>query len=131
MDDVVPARGVVLSDEAAREVAAALDHLGRLAAPRGMQLSPRLVSIRRELTSSVSRDDARADTSGSDAVQQFVAHLEQRVVDTATAARMLGMTPGGVAWLCRNGRLTATRSGRRWLVDTASLRIYDQLRKER
>jgi len=130
-DDVARVAGVLLSGAAAREVVDALDRLGRLAAPRGMRLSPRLEAIRRELASSDTRAVTPAHASVDDIAALLDSHLNASAVDTAAAARMLGMTPGGVAWLCRNGRLTATRVGRRWLIDTASLRTYAQVRKER
>ena len=131
-EDVVAADGVLLSRAAAREVVAALDHLGRLAAPRGMQLSERLRTIRRELATSSTRGITHADASAKDNAAQLDSHWYSSVaVDTAAAARALGITPGGVAWLCRNGRLTAARSGGRWLIDTASLRSYQLEREER
>lgn len=125
-DDVTPARGVLLSEAAAREVAAALEHLERLAAPRGQQLSDRVRAIARELASSGSRDVTRLDTRARPLETQSLGEWELSAVDTAAAAQELGITPGGVAWLCRNGRLTATRVGGRWLVDTASLRTYER-----
>jgi len=124
MAEVERVAGVLLSVSAAREVAAALQHLDRLAAPRGQRLSDRLRTIARDLT--------RADTRTQPVAAPFLGESEPSAVDTAAAARMLGgITPGGVAWLCRNERLTATRVGGRWLVDTASLRTYAQVRKER
>jgi hypothetical protein len=130
-DDVTPARGVLLSDSAAREIAAALDHLGRLAAPRGMQLSERLRTIRRELLTSTARGITHARVSADDIVAQSSSELDASVVNTTTAAQVLGMTPGGVTWLCRHGRLAATRCGGRWLIDTAALRNYQRERLER
>ena len=130
-DDVARVAGVLLSPSAAREIVAALDHLARLAAPRGQQLSERLRLIARDLASSDTRAVTSAHASAHDIAALLDSHLTASAVDTAAAARMLGMTPGGVAWLCRNGRLTATRVGRRWLVDTASLRNYNDCRKER
>ena len=130
-DDVARVAGVLLSPSAAREIVAALDHLARLAAPRGQQLSERVRLIARELAISGTREPTRVDMRAEGVAAQFFGESELCVADTATAARMLGMTPGGVAWLCRNGRLTATRVGGRWLVDTASLRTYNDCRKER
>lgn len=126
---VTQAEGVLLSRQAAREVLAALDLLGRWALPRGQRLSPRLAAIRDALVR-CARDGTRADVSDRDREGATPAHWDQRVVDTATAAQRLGITPGGVAYLCRNGRLTATRTGGRWLIDTDSLRSYE-LWKER
>lgn len=130
MSDVIPARGVLLSESAAREVAAALDVLARLAAPRGQQLSQRLEVIRRELSSSA-RGGTHGGVSAEGVAGQAVTELEVSVVDTATAAQVLGITPSGVTWMCRRGHLRATRQGGRWLIDTAGLRAHQLLRKER
>jgi hypothetical protein len=133
-DDVIPARGVLLSEAAVREIVAAIDALGQLAAPR-QRLSERLQAIRRELirsaVTSATRDSTHAHASADGIVAQPNSHLDASVVTTATAARLLGITPSGAAWLCRHGRLTATRCGGRWLIDTAALRYYQLQRMER
>jgi excisionase family DNA binding protein len=46
------------------------------------------------------------------------------VVDTTIAARVLGISGSGITWLCRNGRLQATRVGGRWFIEAASLQDY-------
>ena len=135
MSDVVSARGVLLSEAAVREIVAAIDMLGQLAAPR-QRLSGRLQAIRSELirsaVSNATRDSTRADASAEGLVAQLDSHwYPSAAVDTAAAARTLGIKPGSVAWLCRNGRLTATRCGGRWLIDMDSLRDYESTRKER
>ena len=133
-DDVTPARGVLLSEAAVREIVAAIDALGQLAAPR-QRLSERLQAIRSELirsaVTSATRDSTHAHASADGIVAQLDSHLDASVVTTATAARLLGITPSGAAWLCRHGRLAATRCGGRWLIDTAVLRVYEQRREDR
>lgn len=113
-------RGVALTDEEAAEIAAALDALARLAADRGARLSPRLVEIRRGLTGAphaITHPDMR--TGAEEVLGAFT--LSQGVVDTATAATALGLTPDGVRYLYRAGRLPATWSAGRWWIDTDTL----------
>jgi excisionase family DNA binding protein len=133
-DDVTPARGVLLSEAAVREIVAAIDALGQLAAPR-QRLSERLQAIRSELirsaVTSAARDSTHAHASADGIVAQPDSHWEASVVDTATAARVLGISSSGVRWAVKNGRLAATRCGGRWLIDTAALRYYQRERLER
>ncbi|MBU3750139.1 MAG: helix-turn-helix domain-containing protein [Mycobacterium sp.] len=96
-----------------------------------MQLSERLHVIRRELLTSATSADTHARASADAAVAQSDSQWTTNVADTAAAAQELGITPGGVAWLCRNGRLTAARCGGRWFIDTESLRAYQLEREER
>ena len=119
-------RSLAISEAAGRDILSALDMLDRIARGRGQQLSPRVAAIRRDLASCLSRavtrvgrsDDALADALGA----------EWAVTDTTTAAAELGITRDGVAWLCRNGNLRATRVGGRWLVDGPSLAEYRRRR---
>lgn len=129
--DVAPLAGVMISQDAAIELVAALDQLDRLAAPKSMRLSARLAAIRRELQTCVSRVDTRADTSPNHVAAQAIAQFECSVVDTTTAAEVLGITRDGVTWLCRNGSLQASRNGGRWFVTLASLHDYRAARAAR
>lgn len=73
------------------------------------------------------RDDLRVALtgvpSGVDArtpVQQWITdnpviHCEDELLDSADAARVLGITGNGVRDLRRRGRLSATKAGGRWL----------------
>jgi hypothetical protein len=128
MADVTRLAGVIVSADGAREIAAALDELDRLAAPTGRRLSGRLVDIRRELQVCTSRVSTSDDASVEGLLAQAVAQFEASVVNTTTAARELGITRDGVTWLCRNGHLRATRSGGRWFVELASLQDYRERR---
>lgn len=122
--DISRAAGVVVSDSAARELVSALDMLDRLAAPTGQRLSPQIALIRRELATCTSRVPASADASVEAIVAQQVAQFEASVVDTTTAARVLGITRDGVTWLCRNRHIQAIRSGGRWWIPVDSLADY-------
>jgi Helix-turn-helix domain len=116
--------GVLVSEDAARELFAARDQLDRLAAPKSMRVSSRLVAIRRELLTCTSRVATRVDMSPEGLLAQEVAQFEVSVVETTTAARELGITRDVVTWLCRHGQLRATRAGGRWWIEPASLEDY-------
>jgi hypothetical protein len=124
MADVSRLAGLVVSESAALELISALNRLDRLAAPRGMMLSPELAQIRRELQTCTSRVSTSDGTSVEGLLAQHIAQFELSVVDTTTAARELGITRDGVTWLCRNGHLRATRAGGRWWIELASLQDY-------
>lgn len=53
------------------------------------------------------------------------------VLDTAEAAAIVGISPGGVRDLARRGRLAAHRAGGRWLYPAASVVAYAELRASR
>jgi hypothetical protein len=125
MADVARLAGVMVSEDAARELIAVIDELAKRAAPTGQYLSTRVATIRRELATCVSGRCTPADASPEGVMAQQVAQFEVSVVDTTTAARELGnITRSGVTWLCRHGRLRATRTGGRWLIESASLQEY-------
>ncbi|MCA2249023.1 helix-turn-helix domain-containing protein [Mycobacterium intracellulare] len=131
MADIARLAGVIVSEEAALELVAALDQLDKLAAPRALRLNSRLAAIRRELQTCVSRVGARVDTSTNHVAAHPIAQFEGSVIDTTTAADVLGITRDGVTWLCRNGTLRATLRGRRWFVEVASLHDYRARRADR
>ncbi|WP_280484154.1 helix-turn-helix domain-containing protein [Nocardia farcinica] len=114
--------GVALSDDDAAELVAALDALERLAAARGARLSPRLVELRRGLSALAEiRVSARADVRIGVAEVAEALTVDMGAVDTATAAQALGITPDGVRYLCRSGRLPAYRRAGRWWINAAEL----------
>lgn len=114
--------GVALSDDDAAELVAALDALERLAAAHGARLSPRLVDLRRGLSAlAETRASARADARIGVAEVADALTVDMGAVDTATAARALGITSDGVRYLCRSGRLPAYRRAGRWWINAAEL----------
>lgn len=124
MAEVARLAGLIVSESAALELISALDRLDKFARPLGQVLSPQLALVRRELQTCTSRVSTPAHASAEGLLAQEVAQFELSVVDTTTAAHQLGITRGGVTWLCRNGQLRATRSGGRWWIETASLQHY-------
>lgn len=121
-------RSLTVSESAARELVAALDALDRLARPQGQRLSESLHAIRRELLTCITHGATHAVASPDDVAALLVSQSVPMGLDTATAAGHLGITPGGVRWLCRRGHLDAVRHRGRWLVDVPSL---DRYRAER
>ena len=119
-------RSLAISEAAGRDILGALDTLERITRGRGQLLSPRVAAIRRDLASCLSRAITRAGRS--DAAFTDALGAECAVTDTTTAAAELGITRDGVAWLCRKGKLRATRVGGRWLVDGPSLAEYRRRR---
>lgn len=121
-------RSVTITEAAAKELVAAVDTLDQLARPQGKRVSESLAAIRRELLNCTTDVPTRVHGSTDDVAALMVSELGPMGLDTATAAGLLGITPGGVRWLCRRGHLDAVRHRGRWLVDRPSL---DRYRAER
>lgn len=120
--------GVALSDADAAELADALDVLAHFAADRGARLSPRLVRLRDGLRAArgSTRDNAR---TGVDHIVDALT-VDMGAVDTATAAKALGLTSDGVRYLCRSRRLPAYRSRGRWWINAVELELYAAARTQ-
>ena len=67
------------------------------------------------------RAAANADVSTKAVIAQGVLAFDKDVND---AAEVLGITPGGVRWACRNGRLGGKKSGRQWLTTDEEIEMY-------
>ncbi|WP_064255534.1 helix-turn-helix domain-containing protein [Rhodococcus sp. HS-D2] len=103
----------------ARELLDALARLEQLAHDRGFTLAPHIHRIRADLAAALAvvTTDDRASTSVPDLLGDLLFRHDAGLVDTATAAQRLGITPGGVRDLCRRGRLPAVRRhGRYWIT---------------
>lgn len=61
----------------------------------------------------------REDFTPGDA--EILALGHDAVIDTETAADMLGITPSGVTYLCRQGRLDAQKRAGRWFPTIAAV----------
>lgn len=118
--------------DTAQYLVAVIDLFDRLLSQRGQPLPTRLAAIQLSLTRCI---DSR-DASGKFAGQTFstrvhasadgpavldVSHSTAGVVDTATAAEMLGIKEDSVRYLCRRGRFDSVKPGGRWLITAESV----------
>lgn len=78
---------------------------------------PRAAHVIRQLRKSVERltHTTRNAQSSVTFDPESVQHAAYDLVDTAEAAAILGITPGGVRYLADAGRIPAHRAGGRWL----------------
>lgn len=108
--------GVWLSVDAARSVALALSTLDNLLRRhRATRMNDDLAQLRQQL---IWTFDVDADAHVSELAAPLPGRNDRRgLVDSVTAAQVLGLTPGGVRERARRGQLTATKVGGRWLVD--------------
>ncbi|ORV81060.1 hypothetical protein AWC11_27325 [Mycobacterium interjectum] len=93
-----------------------------LARQNGQPLSPRLQAMRNDLTDCVARAAANADVSTNEVTARAVLAFEK---DTTAAAEALGISPSGVRWACRAGRL-GRKVGDRWLISDQEIAMYKQ-----
>jgi hypothetical protein len=125
LPDVYAGGVVTLNDSAARLVVAAINELGALAARNGGYLPVALVGVRNAIAGSITHAATGADTRAPvDSAPLDLPLNSNAVVDTATAARRLGVTPNGIRWLCQKGRLDASHRAGRWWITTESLDAY-------
>lgn len=121
MGEVRRLDGVYLAPEDARTLADALAYCEDALIKTGRQWTPKMRRLQSDITA--------ACVSGTDADARKLADrtratslLGHEFVDTATAARILGCSPGNVRDLARRGTLPARRVGRVWLVSADALR---------
>ncbi|EOM74613.1 DNA-binding protein [Rhodococcus rhodnii] len=121
-DHIAHVDGILIDRDTATELVTALDALEHLAQRSGSRLAPQIAAIRRDL---IHHSNTRADasTEAIDIITQLTLDQDS-VIDTDTAAAQLGITRDGVRWLCRTGRLTATRRQHRWWIPTTALDDY-------
>lgn len=126
MTDIRAVEGVMLSVRDAKDLADAISHLGALAAERGSRLTARMVDLRTQLLTAISDggtdDDARTSVPQGD----WMPLSAHDLLDTATAARLLGCTTGNVRDLARRGTLPAHRTGGRWLLEADAVHRHVQ-----
>lgn len=120
--------GVLMSHENVSEMVKCLDLLGVLAKQRGATLPAGLVRLHAELVALSTRATTRVAGRNVTAVLEF-AHDEFGLVDTAQAAKILGIREDSVRDLCRRERLVRLRiDGRYWIAEE-SIRAYQAGRK--
>jgi excisionase family DNA binding protein len=124
-----------LDEHTSRLMVAVCDALGDKINRAGGCLPPEVIEARNGIADAITRARTRVGASSEVSIVPMPLALNPiAVVDTATAAQQLGMTDDGVRWLCRTGRLTATKTGRQWWVTTESIAEYlaqNRSRKER
>ncbi|WP_326602357.1 helix-turn-helix domain-containing protein [Rhodococcus sp. PD04] len=92
--------------------------------PTGRQLGRSVVRLRAELERASVRVNARganvnANVSGTDR-EQPLGHAEVHAfIDSAQAAAVLGISPGGVRYRARNGQIASRKAGGRWVYSLA------------
>lgn len=86
----------------------------------GQPLPTKLRAIRDDLSDCIARAAANADVSAKAVTAESVLAFEK---DTAAAAESLGISPSGVRWACRAGRL-GRKVGDRWLISEEDLEMY-------
>lgn len=91
-----------------------------LARRNGQPLSPLILAMRSDLKECIARAAANADVSAKAVMAQEVLSFEK---DVNSAAEALGITPGGVRWACREGRL-GRKIGRQWLISDEEIEMY-------
>ncbi|OOL30781.1 hypothetical protein GQ85_17705 [Rhodococcus rhodochrous] len=99
-----------------------IDELGAMVRQtgNGRALSPKVMTLRDDLATAGARVSGRAanvsrnvsPVGGQDISDQSDIHA---LIDTAQAAAVLGITPGGVRDLARRKRIAARRAGGRWV----------------
>jgi hypothetical protein len=75
--------------------------------------------------------DSRQRELEAAGVVDVLAFDGQAVIDTATAAELLGITPSGVTFKCREGQLAAVKRGRQWWPYMAAVQQEVLQRRER
>jgi excisionase family DNA binding protein len=77
--------------------------------------------VRDAFRESVTRAAVGADVSASVGFEHAPIACEK---DVNTAAKALGITPGGVRWALRNGTLGGRKLGRQWLIGDDDIELY-------
>ncbi|OMB93215.1 helix-turn-helix domain-containing protein [Mycobacterium colombiense] len=91
-----------------------------LARQNGQPLPTKLREIRDDLSDCIARAAANADVSTKAVTAESVLAFEK---DPAAAAEALGISPSGVRWACRAGRL-GRKVGDRWLISDEEIAMY-------
>lgn len=113
--------GVFVDSEDARKIVRALrlfhGMLPKVGSRPTEEFEELLARLGTAVHASIPAVHASESTDGAHSLQSF----DHEFVDTITAARVLGCTPGNVRDRARRGTLPAVQVGGRWLVSTAGL----------
>ncbi|MFH5207567.1 helix-turn-helix domain-containing protein [Antrihabitans sp. NCIMB 15449] len=116
--------GVVLTDDDAHTLVDALAVFRSVLRGQGSKPTAKLESLYSRLISAVRVSETHAGASISANHGVVGAVFEHGVIDTATAADILGCTESNVRDLARRGKLAARLVGGRWLLDTRA--VFDR-----
>lgn len=108
--------GVVLSQEDARTLVEALDVFRNVLRRQGSRPTERLESLHNRLISAVHVRKTDADVSDSSSSGESGQSSDHDLVDTATAAALLGCSQANARDLARRGVVPAIHVGGRWLL---------------
>jgi Helix-turn-helix domain len=122
MSDISYGDGIYVSLGTAATLVEALGLLERLLAGRsGQPLPASIVAIRGGFNDCLTYASANASVSTKALSAQSDLRFEQ---DVNAAAEALGITPAGVRWALRTGRLGGRKVGRQWLVTDTDIENY-------
>jgi len=115
---------VQLDAEDAALIVRLIDAHAEVTRSTGRQLGPSVVRLRAELERASVRVNARganvnANVSGTDREQSTPDRDLYAFVDSAQAAAILGITPGGIRYRARTGQIASRKAGGRWLYSAA------------
>jgi hypothetical protein len=119
--------GVLFSHSDVAEMLEEYDYLLRIACQHRERIPGCIVARRRALAELATCATTYADLRGDAPEALDGSHFGLGVVDTATAAKELGMTGAGVRDLCRRRRLIAMQPdgpGTSWYIARTSIDAY-------
>jgi hypothetical protein len=120
--DISYGDGIYVSLGTAATLVEAISLLERLLDRQsGQPLPASLVSMRAGFKTCLTRAAANASVSAKVVSAQDILGLEQ---DVNAAAEALGITPAGVRWALRTGRLGGRKIGRNWLIGDEDIEMY-------
>ncbi|CQD21608.1 Helix-turn-helix domain protein [Mycolicibacterium conceptionense] len=120
---MIEIEGLVLEPSDAEALQIALERYERKVARDGARLSRQLARIKMDLAAFVSRAGSRVDTTTRPAHGTGCDPDGELFIDTAEAAKMLGITEDAVRRRCRSGIFVnvAKRVRGRWMVPSADV----------
>lgn len=116
--------GVLVTPDDAATLVDALTVFEKVLGERNSRPSAKLVDLKRRLSRATS-DAARKRTVTGVSIEgeqpDSNSEFGYEAIDTIAAAKVLGITSGGVRDLARRGKLPAVQAGGRWLLDARAV----------
>ncbi|WP_328856362.1 helix-turn-helix domain-containing protein [Williamsia herbipolensis] len=115
--------GVLLDDSDVRTTHQALQVFSTLLEQNGQRPTARLTALIAKYGAYASQIGPNASRNARNVAQQpdSVNSEAYAVIDTAEAARILGISPNGVRDRARRGSIPARRAGGRWIYPAATI----------